>query len=148
MSSRNSISSREGKVLGSSISMRRRRIESKQLIKGFLGIRRRRSSSRRRVRKKQRRERIARRNRLHMVLNKIDNVIIKFPHMSKLRNQHRVIPPQPLIILRQSRHRTHHAVTRVTIIANICTAQNREASGCSPGWQWWRVTPIDMLVRI
>lgn len=37
-----------------------------------------------------------------MVLNKIDNIIVEFPHVGKLGKEHTVIPPQAVVVLGQS----------------------------------------------
>lgn len=38
-----------------------------------------------------------------MVLNKVDDVVIELSHVVELGHEHGVAPPQPLVVLRQSR---------------------------------------------
>lgn len=61
-----------------------------------------------------------------MVLNEVDDIVVKLPHMVELRHQHGVAPPQPLVVLRQSCHGgSGRNVTAVASVEGTTTAAGR-----------------------
>lgn len=56
------------------------------------------------VMRRRREERRRRSNRLNVVLNEVNDVVVEFLHVSKLRHQHVVAPSKSLVVLRQRGH--------------------------------------------
>lgn len=91
----------------------------------------------RRVTKKQRGGvRIARSNWLDMVLNKVDDIIIKLFHMCKLRHEHVVASPQSLVILRQSGEGSV-----------VAAGETTDGTSCW-GREGWGVAPVGLVVGV
>ncbi|GFS46607.1 heat shock transcription factor B4 [Actinidia rufa] len=81
------------------------------------------------------RESVARSHRLHMVLNKVDNVIVQLPHVSDLRHQQVVAPPQPIVVLRERSSHGH-----VIAAAGRQHGAGKSRTSWPPGRRSWVAT--------